>query len=76
MAEPPVDAAPAIVEPEASAELIAPPAETTIADHFDCACGPKRNLSMEAGVYRCHGCGKKETAQTLENRKARAGQVT
>ena len=53
-----------------------PPAETTIADHFDCACGPKRNLSMEAGVYRCHGCGKKETAQTLENRKARAGQVT
>ncbi len=47
-----------------------PPAETTIADHFDCACGPKRNLSMEAGVYRCHGCGTTHHAQTLEGRKA------
>ena len=70
MAEPPVDAAPAIVEPEASSELTTMPAETTIADHFDCACGPARNLSMEAGVYRCHGCGTTHHAQTLEGRKA------
>ena len=47
-----------------------PPTETTLADHFDCACGPKRNLSMEAGVYRCHGCGTTHHAQTLESRKA------
>ena len=51
-------------------QLIAPPAETTLADHFDCACGPRRNLSMEAGVYRCHGCGTTHHAQTLEGRKA------
>jgi len=54
---------PAPVEPS-------PPAETTIADHFDCACGPERNLSMEAGVYRCHSCGTTHHAQTLEGRKA------
>lgn len=57
-------------EPEAPTEELTTPRETTLADHFDCACGPKRNLSMEAGVYKCHGCGHKEHAQTLESRKA------
>lgn len=48
-------------------------AESWPSDHFDCPCGPARNLSMEMGVYKCHGCGKKESAQTLECRKAAAG---
>ena len=57
--------APAVVEVEPPA-----PRETTLADYFGCRCGDKRNLSMEGGVYHCHGCGDEHSAQTLEGRKA------
>ena len=63
---------PAQADPEAPAVVeVEPPAprEKTLADYFGCACGTARNLSMEAGVYRCHGCGTTHHAQTLEGRK-------
>ena len=53
------------------AEAAAP--EKPITDYFGCRCGEQRNLSMQMGIYRCHGCGDEQSAQTLEGRKA-AGQ--
>ena len=68
---PPVEAVPAAVEPEPSAEVPVAPPEKSITDYFGCRCGDKRNLSMEGGVYRCHGRGTTHRAQTLESRKAK-----
>ena len=55
---------------KAADEIPAVPGEKSLADYFGCRCGDRRNLSIEAGIYRCLGCGDEQRAETLESRKA------